>query len=544
MKGRPYPSPEVYHSVFGKIAEGLDPHTEADPIGVMVSLMAAFSAYIGRGPRIKGRGKSMPLMFWPVLIGLTGLGRKGTATNLAYEVFSHALPQPNAEYDFYKFTAANWTVGFGSTGIGFMETLRDSTDDGGNIRPQLFVQEEMDDFIRALKKDPRLGANIRKAWDGTALWYKTGKDEIRIPNPHMAFVGHAQPTNWGKTRGSADATGGTYNRFIPFYVHQSKSLSTFAEEGEEDITPHLRRFGNMLWRVADMATRVNTVNVPREVARAFDSIHKPRIMRLTAGNAELSEFSERGLAYVMRMATLYALGDGRDTLTKRDFDAATAMIEYSVASVAFATSSNKAFTGLTGAAEKLRTVLIDAAGPVGWSEAQRKVNTHLSKEAWTNTVRELGKGAVTFKQVKKPGAGSGGGRPVSRYVCAPEFMPELGKDWEVVDLGALDDAWEQEAYPNPWAGRASAPQEDDDDEIVVEVDTPEERAAKRAQEAPRALEVATGTSGPRRASRPRTEPPRAPAATPQEDAAVTPPPAAPRRPQAKREEVKIPEWMR
>ena len=69
---QPAISPAAYTGLFGLITSALDPHTEGDRTGVLVSLMAGFSAYIGHGPSVEtGKGGS-PLMFWPVLVGPSG----------------------------------------------------------------------------------------------------------------------------------------------------------------------------------------------------------------------------------------------------------------------------------------------------------------------------------------------------------------------------------------------------------------------------------------------------------------------------------------
>ncbi|MFC6880163.1 MULTISPECIES: DUF3987 domain-containing protein [Actinomadura] len=86
---RPVVSDAVYVGPFGKITAAIDPHTEGDRVGVLVTLLSAFSAVIGHDVKV-AHGKTQPLGFWPVLVGPTGKGRKGTAHGAAMQVLSVA----------------------------------------------------------------------------------------------------------------------------------------------------------------------------------------------------------------------------------------------------------------------------------------------------------------------------------------------------------------------------------------------------------------------------------------------------------------------
>ena len=126
----------AFSGLFGRIANALDPYTEGAKVGVLVSLMAGFSAYIGHGPTVEtGKGQS-PLMFWPVLCGPSGLGRKGTATGIAMRVLESA---------FKTFTEENTVYGLPATGLGYIGEL-DERATSGTANPVLFVEEEMDMF--------------------------------------------------------------------------------------------------------------------------------------------------------------------------------------------------------------------------------------------------------------------------------------------------------------------------------------------------------------------------------------------------------------
>ncbi|NUR85512.1 MAG: hypothetical protein HOY71_15645 [Nonomuraea sp.] len=99
---------------FGKMVDELDQYTEGSKVGVLVTLLSAFSSAIGHLPGV-GTGKgSMPLTFWPVLVGPTGMGRKGTATGIAMKVVAAGMGD---------FTEHSVVYGCPATGLGFASEL-------------------------------------------------------------------------------------------------------------------------------------------------------------------------------------------------------------------------------------------------------------------------------------------------------------------------------------------------------------------------------------------------------------------------------------
>ncbi|MBB5077960.1 hypothetical protein HNR40_003435 [Nonomuraea endophytica] len=62
----PVIAPETFHGLFGRIADALDPHTEGSKVGVMLTLMSAYSAYVGYGPSVETGKGSTPLALWGV----------------------------------------------------------------------------------------------------------------------------------------------------------------------------------------------------------------------------------------------------------------------------------------------------------------------------------------------------------------------------------------------------------------------------------------------------------------------------------------------
>ncbi|MGN9782778.1 DUF3987 domain-containing protein [Nonomuraea sp. ZG12] len=319
----PVADPAMFVGPVGKaMVEELDQYTEGAKVGVLVTLLAGLSAAVGNLPGV-GTGKgSMPLSFWPVLVGPTGLGRKGTATAIAMKVIAEG---------FGDFAEHSVVYGCPATGLGFASELSERAI-RGVATPMMFVEEEMDAFITNSKRDSKIGTYLRKAWDGSNIAHRTSQTDLVIKKPHVAIVGHIQPKNWGAISGSKDATGGTYNRFFPVWVLQSKKLPVFATV---DPTEVIKRLGTRLGQILKFAGEVTDLIVPDDVARVFEHKHREICDALTTGSEELGQYTERAMAYMIRIAGLYALADKRDVLKIQDFDAALALVQYMVATVTY-----------------------------------------------------------------------------------------------------------------------------------------------------------------------------------------------------------------
>jgi hypothetical protein len=88
---------EAYHGLAGEVVRALLPHTEADPVGMLVDYLTEFGCAIGDGKEgigpyvLVGRTKH-PARLFTVLVGKTARSRKGTAHAAVHPVFVDAEP--------------------------------------------------------------------------------------------------------------------------------------------------------------------------------------------------------------------------------------------------------------------------------------------------------------------------------------------------------------------------------------------------------------------------------------------------------------------
>ncbi|WP_043616083.1 hypothetical protein [Nonomuraea candida] len=392
----PVISNEAFHGLFGRITDALDPYTEGSKVGVMVSLMSAYSAYIGYGPTVETGKGSSPLALWGVLVGRSGVGRKGTATGIARRVIESA---------FATFGEENVVEGLPATGLGFITELADRAE-GTLANPVWFIEEEGDALLSNARRDAKVGVYLRKAFDAQTIAHKTKVDDLRVRRPHLGLIMHVQPRNWAAVAGGKDATGGTWNRLLPVWVQQSKTLPVFESS---DAHEAIRQAARALRQAGDYARQVDTVTVPGHVARVFEAKHRPIVEAMISTEA-MSQYAERAMAYMIRLAGLFALSERRDEISERDFDAALALVCYSIETIAYVLPEAEASeeASLTVKVENF----VREAGDAGRTatEIYRALNIKAAD------LREIVAQLDTIEVVKGHSAKGTGGRPSMRYI--------------------------------------------------------------------------------------------------------------------------------
>ena len=70
---------EALHGLAGEIVQLIEPHTESDPVALLVQLLTGFGSVIGRTAHFRVEETEHYLQLFAVLVGETSRGRKGTS---------------------------------------------------------------------------------------------------------------------------------------------------------------------------------------------------------------------------------------------------------------------------------------------------------------------------------------------------------------------------------------------------------------------------------------------------------------------------------
>src|SRR5262249_50306922 len=106
---------DAYHGLAGEVVEAIKPHSEADPVAILVQILAAAGNVIGNCPYHQVEGNRHRANLFAVLVGDSSKARKGTAWGRVASVVSLADERWHGER----------TKGGLSSGEGFISEVRD-----------------------------------------------------------------------------------------------------------------------------------------------------------------------------------------------------------------------------------------------------------------------------------------------------------------------------------------------------------------------------------------------------------------------------------
>ncbi|ONI85691.1 hypothetical protein ALI22I_28420 [Saccharothrix sp. ALI-22-I] len=352
----PAVDPVVYRGVLGELVSAADPTTEADPVGVLVSLMANVSALIGAGPHVQISNARHPLIVWPLLFGRTGAGRKGDATDTADRLTLAAVPE-----------AAHLFVSGLSSGEGLIERIRDPRDEndpGGTEDKRLRILEAEFGSVmaRAKREGNTIGAVAREGWSGRPLAVMN-RLALRASSSHIAIIGHITPQEFRLRMAATEMAGGTFNRFLPVYVERSKRIPR-----PEGIAPELlSELGARLREAIERASRHRKVGLDddTDASRLWDDELYEELGCADDEDGAWTEFARRALPYCRRIAALYAVLDDRSHVDVGDLQAAAGLVRYSIGTAKYVLDR----TLCNPRVDTLRRAL-DGAGQTGLSRAE------------------------------------------------------------------------------------------------------------------------------------------------------------------------------
>jgi len=336
-KGWPsLPDAAAYHGLAGDIVRAIEPHTEADPVALLVQTLTGFGSIVGKDSHYEVEGAQHPARLNAILVGVSSKGRKGTSWRQVKQ-FLRAADEQWAE---------DRVVEGLSSGEGLIWAVRDSiereepireggkrtgpvtgyemvTDDPGISDKRLLVMEgEFASVLRALGREGNtLSPVLRRAWDDGDLRTLVKNSPAKATGAHISIVGHITRDELMRYLDSTEQGNGFANRFLWFVVRRSKVLPEgggTVEVGDlhsrlGEAVEFARREGRVL-RFDDRARQMWYAVYPKL------SEGKPGLLGALTGRAE---------AYVMRLAVAYALLDSCSQIRRAHLEAALALWEYS-----------------------------------------------------------------------------------------------------------------------------------------------------------------------------------------------------------------------
>ena len=324
----------AYYGLAGRIVTKIEPHTEADPVAVLISLLVMIGNAAGRDAHVSVEADRHAGAEYVVLVGSTSSGRKGTATGQARRLAARA----DEEW------AKSRIVSGLSSGEGLIEQVRDEVskkgvddegetvikviDEGIADKRLLVLEAEFASVLKtAVRQGNTLSPIVRLAWDGATLQTLTRHSPLRAETPHVSIIGQITPSELRRELNSSELANGFANRFLFVLVRRSKLLPDGGDIGSVDFGAD----------VAELETAINQARTTSACYRRDEearALWRERYADLVADRpGQLGNLLARGPAHVLRLALIYAVLDKTTVIRAAHLRAALAVWDYAAASV-------------------------------------------------------------------------------------------------------------------------------------------------------------------------------------------------------------------
>jgi hypothetical protein len=333
--GHPWPAPiagEAFHGLAGEIVRAISPHSEADPVAILVQFLTAFGSAAGRAAYFPVEADRHFANIYVVLVGETAKGRKGTSLSHVLRLFEYADPSWRRERVVEGLSSGEGLIWAVRDAVVSREAIREKgrvvgyqevETDAGVADKRLLVTES--EFAAVLKVAGRegntLSAVLRQSWDRGDLRTITKNSPARATGAHISIVGHITRDELVAHLTGTDAANGFANRFLWVAVRRSKLLPDGGAFHTVDVEPLAARLREAL----------AFARAPREVHRDEDAGKSWRAVypALSEGRPGLlGAITARGEAQVMRLALIYALIDRSTVIARHHLEAALALWQY------------------------------------------------------------------------------------------------------------------------------------------------------------------------------------------------------------------------
>jgi hypothetical protein len=319
------PGPAVYHGLAGDIVNTLAPHTEADPVAVLVQLLVACGALIGRGAWFEVEATRHHPAEFAVLVGESFLAHGG----LAHGGSSYAhVEQLLGEIDpGFSLRMENGL----SDGEGLVWALRDpdGKDPGASDRRLLVTEPE---FARVLggRKLSSLSPVLREAWDGEDLETLPRKSQIRASEAHLALIAHITAAELRHCSTTISIENGLLKRFLFVACRRTHLLPEGGDENPLAKTGLKDRLAQAL----EHARGAGELRLHPGAEELWTTWYIEMARRSLEGLT--GALTSRAEAHSKRLAMIYALLDGASSIEVEHLQAALALWDYAARSAEWA----------------------------------------------------------------------------------------------------------------------------------------------------------------------------------------------------------------
>jgi hypothetical protein len=189
----------AYHGVSGEVVRLIEPHTEADPVALLLQFLIAWGSLVGRGPYYLAEADRHYTNEYGVIIGTTAKGRKGTSWGHIRAILAGA--------------DEHWTENRMIYGLGSGEALIDIAAD--TDKRTLIHESEFARMLAVVNREgTTISASLRNGWDHGILAVETRLKKVRVAGAHISMIGHITKEELVRRLSDTEIGNGFGNRIL------------------------------------------------------------------------------------------------------------------------------------------------------------------------------------------------------------------------------------------------------------------------------------------------------------------------------------------
>lgn len=233
------PGKAAEHGLAGDFVRLVSPHSEADPMALLVQFLVAFGNVIGRSAHFRVEDDLHYTNLDCVVVGETSKARKGTSWGRVMK----AVESADAEW------AANRIKTGLSSGEGLIHQVRDGASTSDTDKRLLVYEGEFSSVLKVIRREGNtLSAVMRSAWDTGSLSTLTKNSPANATGAHVSIVGHITRTELLRHLDATEYANGFGNRILWVCARRSKLLPKGGSLDEAALAPILQRLDKAIER--------------------------------------------------------------------------------------------------------------------------------------------------------------------------------------------------------------------------------------------------------------------------------------------------------
>ncbi len=324
----------AYQGLAGEIVKFLLPETESDPAALLVQILTAYGALVGREAWYQVEATRHYPNFFSLLVGGTSKARKGTSWDRVASVFRLVDGWVRVLSGLSSGEGLKYQVRDARARPKKRKKMRhwqdpdhqDDEDDeqyrGVTDKRLLVIEPEFGGILRAASRPGNtLSGTLRQASETGDLHVCTRHDPIKATGAHICIVGHVTAEELRKEMSETDMANGFGNRFLLCCTRRSKSLPMGGEDLDEDV---LHNFARRIAAAAGTAKGVGRIKMnggARELwGGVYPVLSEPRETGL------VGSMTARAEAHAVRWALAYALLDQKAEIGAEHLEAALGLV--------------------------------------------------------------------------------------------------------------------------------------------------------------------------------------------------------------------------